>query len=330
MTLTVQEFLQIDVPALLAAVLACAACALVGNFLVLRRQGLMGDAVSHAVLPGIVAGFLVAGTRETLPMMLGALAAAALAGVLIEAVRRLGRLESGAAMGVVFTVMFAAGVVMIERAAASGVDLDADCVLYGQLETILWLTPTGWASLLDPAAWEGMPREVVTLGAVFALCLALVLLFYKELTITTFDPALASTLGIPAGLFHYGVVLLVATTAIAAFEAVGSILVVAMLIAPPASARLLTDRLAVQLVLSVALGVLAAVVGYGAAAFGPLWLGADHSLNAAGMIAVAAGLILALAVLFGPTHGILGKRRAVGRLRTLVTTDAVAAEGRKP
>lgn len=330
MTLTAQEFLQIDVPALLAAVLACAACALVGNFLVLRRQGLMGDAVSHAVLPGIVAGFLVAGTRETLPMMLGALAAAALAGVLIEAVRRMGRLESGAAMGVVFTVMFAAGVVMIERAAASGVDLDADCVLYGQLETILWLAPTGWASLLDPAAWTAMPREVVTLGAVFALCLALVLLFYKELKITTFDPALASTLGIPAGLFHYGVVLLVATTAIAAFEAVGSILVVAMLIAPPAAARLLTDRLAVQLVLSVALGVLAAVVGYGAAAFGPLWLGAGHSLNAAGMIAVAAGLILALAALFGPTHGILGKRRAVGRLRALITTDAVAAEGRKP
>ena len=324
MMLNTQEFLQIDFPALLAAVLACAACALVGNFLVLRRQGMMGDAVSHAVLPGIVAGFLIAGTRETLPMMAGALAAAALSGVLIEAVRRFGRLESGAAMGVVFTVMFAAGVVMIEQAAARGVDLDADCVLYGQLETILWLAPTGWASLLDPAAWAAMPREVVTLAAVFVLCVALVLLFYKELRITTFDPALASTLGIPAGLFHYGVVLLVATTAIAAFEAVGSILVIAMLIAPPAAARLLTDRLSVQLGLSVALGVLAAVAGYAAAAFGPLLLGGEHSLNAAGMIAVAAGLILALAALFGPTHGVLGRRRALGRLRGAVPVAAPA------
>lgn len=309
--MTVQEFLQIDAPALMAAILACAACALVGNFLVLRRQGLMGDAVSHAVLPGIVVGFLVAGTRETLPMMAGALAAAVLAGLLIEAVRRLGRLEAGAAMGVVFTVMFAAGVLLIERAAARGVDLDADCVLYGQLETILWLAPAGWASLADPAVWAALPREVVTLAAVFAVCLGLVVLFYKELKITTFDPALASTLGIPAGLFHYGVVLLVAATSIAAFEAVGSILVIAMLIAPPAAARLLTDRLAVQLILSVALGVAAAVAGYGAAAFGPPALGADHSLNAAGMIAVAAGLILALAVLFGPRHGLLGRRRVL-------------------
>ena len=324
----VQEFLQIDAPALMAAVLACAACALVGNFLVLRRQGMMGDAVSHAILPGIVGGFLVAGTRDTLPMMLGALAAAALAGLLIEAVRRLGRLESGAAMGVVFTVMFAAGVVMIEQASAGGIDLDADCVLYGQLETILWLAPGGWDSLRDPAVWAALPREVLTLAAVFALCVALVGLFYKELKITTFDPALASTLGIPAGLFHYGVVLLVAATAIAAFEAVGSILVIAMLIAPPAAARLLTDRLAAQILLSVALGVLAALAGYGAAAFGPMILGASHSLNAAGMIAVASGLILALAVLFGPRHGLLGRRRAMGRLRN--APGLVAPEPQKP
>ncbi|WP_207455878.1 metal ABC transporter permease [Azospirillum sp. SYSU D00513] len=319
MELTLLDFLRIDFPALLAAVLACAACALVGNFLVLRRQGLMGDAISHAVLPGIVGGFLVAGTRETLPMMAGALLAAALAGVLIEAVRRLGRLESGAAMGVVFTVMFAAGVVLIERAAASGVDLDADCVLYGQLETILWLEPTGWGSLLDPAALAGLPREVMTLGFVLALCAGLVLLFYKELKITTFDPALASTLGIPAGAFHYGVVLLVAATAIAAFEAVGSILVIAMLICPAAAARMLTDRFAAQLALSVLLGVLAAVLGYGGAAFLPLWLGAEHSLNAAGMIAVASGLILALAVLFGPRHGLVGRRRGLRRVRASAT-----------
>src|SRR4051812_22117411 len=148
---TAQEFLQIDLPALTAAVLACISCALVGNFLVLRRQSLLGDAISHAILPGIVAGFLVTGSRAGLPVILGALAAAVVAGVLIEAVRRLGRLDSGAAMGVVFTVMFAGGVVLIEQGAARAVDLDADCVLYGQLEAILWLAPTRWSDLADPA-----------------------------------------------------------------------------------------------------------------------------------------------------------------------------------
>ena len=94
-----QEFLQIDLPAMTAAVLACVSCALVGNFLVLRRQSMLGDAISHAILPGIVTGFLVTGTRAGLPVILGALAAAVIAGVLIEAVRRLGRLDGGAAMG---------------------------------------------------------------------------------------------------------------------------------------------------------------------------------------------------------------------------------------
>src|SRR3712207_5778208 len=133
-------------------------------------------------------------------------------------------------MGVVFTVMFAGGVVLIEQAAARSVDLDADCVLYGQLEDILWLAPTGWASLADPAVWAELPHEVTTLAGVMLLCALTVLLFYKELKITAFDPALATTLGIPAGLFHYGLVMLVAVAAIASFEAVGSILVIAMLI----------------------------------------------------------------------------------------------------
>jgi manganese/zinc/iron transport system permease protein len=314
--MTAETFLQIDLPALLAALFACIACALVGNFLVLRRQSLLGDAISHAVLPGIVGGFLIAGSRSTLPVMAGALAAAVLAGVLIEGVRRLGRLENGAAMGVVFTVMFAGGVVLMEQAAARAVDLDADCVLYGQLEDILWLAPTGWASLADPAVWAELPHEVTVLGAVALLCGLVVLLFYKELKITAFDPALATTLGIPAGLFHYGLVVLVAVAAIASFEAVGSILVVAMLIAPAATARLLTDRLPVQLGLSVGIGAVTALSGYGFAAFGPQLLGGANSLSAAGMIAVMAGILLTAAILFAPQHGIIGRRRSRARYRS--------------
>ena len=305
--MTAQEFLTIDLPALLAATLACLSCALVGNFLVLRRQSLLGDAVSHAVLPGIVVGFLVAGTRETLPMLSGALAAALVAGALIELVRRLGRVESGAAMGVVFTGLFALGVVLIEQAAARQVDLDADCVLYGQLEDILWFGPTGWSTLLDPAVWATAPREVLTLAAVFAACLALVLLFFKELTITSFDPALATTQGIPAWLFQHGLVALVAVAAIASFEAVGSILVIAMLICPPATARLLTDRLPAQVGLSLLIGGAAGVLGYAGGAFAPLWLPVPESLSAAGMIATLSGVFLAAAILLAPRYGVLAR-----------------------
>ena len=302
-------FVQVDLPALLAATLAALVCALLGNFLVLRRQSLLGDAISHAVLPGIVAGFLVAGSRAALPMLAGAMAAAALAALLIEAVRRLGRIEPGASMGVVFTVMFALGVLLLEQAAARSVDLDADCVLYGQLEDILWFAASGWGSLLDPAALARMPREVLTLAGVAAVSGLLVALFWKELRITTFDPGLASTLGIPAGLFHYGLILFTALAAIASFEAVGSILVIAMLICPAAAARLLTDRYGVQLALSLSFGAASAILGYVAAGFLPGWLGAPWALNAAGMIAVVAGLILLLAALFGPRHGLLGRRR---------------------
>src|SRR3546814_19522935 len=132
------EFLQLDFPAVATATLAAVCCALLGNFLVLRRQSLMGDAISHAVLPGIVVGFVVAGTRSPLPMIVGATAAAVLAAVLIELVRRLGRIEAGASMGVVFTVMFAFGVLLLEQAAARSVDLDADCVLYGSSESCVF------------------------------------------------------------------------------------------------------------------------------------------------------------------------------------------------
>jgi manganese/zinc/iron transport system permease protein len=305
MELTVASFLQIDLPAMLAALLATVSCALLGNFLVLRRQSLMGDAISHAVLPGIVLGFLVAGTRATWPIFVGATLAAVAAAVLVELVRRLGRLESGAAMGVVFTVFFAAGVLLIEQAAAHTIDLDAECVLYGQLEDILWLAPTGWASLLEPAVWADLPREVVTLLVVTVSCAVAVGVFYKELKVTSFDPDLATTLGIPATLFNLGLMLLVGMVAVAAFEAVGSILVIAMFICPAAAARMLTDRLGAQILLSLLIAAACAGVGYVAAAFGPFWLGGDHSLVASGMIAVVTGLALALAVLLAPRYGVL-------------------------
>ena len=305
------EFVQVDLPALLAATLAAVVCAMLGNFLVLRRQSLLGDAISHAVLPGIVLGFIVAGSRAAAPMLAGALLAAGAAALLIEGVRRIGRVESGASMGVVFTIMFAAGVLLLEQGAAHSVDLDADCVLYGQLEDILWFAASGWSSLFDPSALAALPREVLTLAGVTAVSGLLIALFWKELKLTTFDPALASTLGIPAGVFHYGLVLLTALAAIASFEAVGSILVIAMLICPAAAARLVTDRYGAQLGLSILFGAVSAIVGYFAAGFLPGWLGAPWALNAAGMIATVSGASVAAAALLGP-HGIRKQRRGSG------------------
>lgn len=292
-------FLQFDLPALATATLAATLCALLGNFLVLRRQALLGDAIAHSVLPGIVIGFLVVGVRAALPMMAGAAAAAALAAMLIEAVRRFGRVEAGASMGVVFTVMFALGVALMEQAAARSVDLDADCVLYGQLEDVMWLAASDWSSLVDPAALADLPRELSTLAGLSAVAALFAVLFHKELKIVAFDPALASTLGIPAGAVQFGLTLFVALAAIGSFEAVGSILVIALLVCPAAAARMLTDRYRIQLGLSVAFGALSAILGYAAAALGPLWLGWDFAFNAAGMIAAASGAILGLAVLFG-------------------------------
>ena len=305
------QFLQIDLPPMLAALFSACACALLGNFLVLRRQSLMSDAISHAVLPGIVLAFLLAGARATLVMFVGAAAAALVAVVMIGLVKRYARLESGAAMGVVFSIMFAAGVVLIEQGGARSVDLDADCVLYGQLEHILWLAPKTFASLRDPAVWLDMPRQVTTLAAALVVCALAVGLFWKELKIASFDPQLATALGFSASRIDMGLMFLVGVVAVAAFEAVGSILVIAMFICPAAAARALTERLRTQVWLSLLFASVAALAGYVLAAFGPGWFGSSGSLVASGMIAVVSGVILGAAALVGM------RRRGIARVRAL-------------
>ncbi len=314
--MTTADFLTIDLPAMLVAVFAATSCGLLGNFLVLRRQALIGDAISHVVLPGIVAGFLVAGTISTLPLMLGAMAAAILAAGLIELFQRAGRLDSGAAMGVVFTTMFAGGIVLLEQSGAANVHLDAEHALYGNLESTLWLGVTDWSDLTSIVALAELPRTLVTLAAVTAFVVVLVVLFFKELQVTTFDAGLAASLGLPVRVISVSLIVVVAVAAVAAFEAVGSILVIAMFICPAATARLLTDNLARQLWISAAVAAVAGIGGYLAAAFGPVLLGGTNSLSAAGMIAVAAGALQTLAILFAPRYGVVSqsRQRAARRL----------------
>jgi len=294
------EFVPLSLAPLVIGVLVAITCALPGNFLLLRRQALIGDAISHVVLPGIVVGFLVTGIVATWPMLLGAAGAALLAVVLIEAIRRLGRIEAGAAMGVVFTTLFAAGVLLLEQSDTSDVHLDVEHALYGNLESLIWLDATGWASLLDPAALAGLPPELFRIAAACALVTSLLAVFWRPLKIATFDEGFAASLGLPVQAISLGLIVVAAIAAVAAFDAVGSIIVIAMFICPPAAARLMTDRLAAQVAWSVAFAVVSAVVGYVLAGYGPLWLGARDAVSAAGMIATVSGLILAVAALAGP------------------------------
>jgi len=305
----------LDLFPLVAGTLAAVGCAVLGNFLVLRRLSLMGDAISHSVLPGLVIAFLVVSSRGPVVMFLGAAIAGVVTVALVELVKRLGRVEPGAAMGVVFSVLFALGVLLIERAAVRHVDLDAECVLHGQLETLAWYgAPDTLSGLMSWSTIEHLPRQVVVLFFMVVLAFAFVTLFFKELRIAAFDPALATAQGFNASFMHAMLMVFVAAATVASFEAVGSILVIAMLVCPAATARLLTDRLRPQIVWSVIVAILSAVGGYGAATGIPALFGKD-AVNAAGSMAVVSGILLTLAIVASPRHGVLAvalRRRSLG------------------
>jgi manganese/zinc/iron transport system permease protein len=301
------EFVMLSLPPMVIGVLAAVACALPGNFLLLRRQALIGDAISHVVLPGIVAAFLVTGAVSTWPMMIGAAVAAVVAVVLIEVVRRVGRIEPGAAMGVVFTAMFAGGVLLLEQSDTSGVHLDVEHALYGNLESLIWLDATGWGSLLDPVALAGMPPELWRMAGAALGAALFVGVLWRPLKLSTFDEGFARSVGIPVTALGLALVVVAAVAAVAAFDAVGSIIVIAMFICPPAAARLMTNRLGRQVGWSVVFATLSAVLGYVLAGYGPLWIGSQNAVSAAGMIATVSGVILALAAVFGPKRGRVGE-----------------------
>ena len=298
------EFVPLSLPPILIGILAAIACALPGNFLVLRKQALIGDAISHVVLPGIVLAFLVTQALDAWAMLLGAGAAALFAVVMIDVIKRVSRIEMGAIMGVVFTTLFALGVLLLEQSNASSVHLDVEHALMGNLESLIWLEARGWTSLLDPVALAGLPPELPRLALTLALIIVLLILFWRPLTLSTFDEGYAESLGLPVRAISLGLVMVAALAAVTAFDAVGSIIVIAMFICPAAAARLMTDRLRSQIWWSVGFATLSASLGYVLAGYGPLWIGLENSVSAAGMIAAVSGLILALTAVFGP------KRRA--------------------
>ncbi len=316
-----------DLFPILAGTLAAVTCGVLGNFLVLRRLSLMGDAISHSVLPGLVIAFIVTSTRDPVAMFIGAAAAGVATVVLVELVKKLGRVEPGAAMGVVFSVLFALGVLLIRQVEHLGqVDLDADCVLHGQLETLVWYgAPDTLSGLLDWGTFGAVPRQVTMLVVVCIAASVFVAVLFKELRIAAFDSELATTQGYHAGVLHYVLMVFVAVATVASFEAVGSIMVIAMLVCPAAAARLMTDRLGVQVWISVLLAIACGVGGYIAASAVPGWFGKD-SVNAAGSMALVAGVLLVVVVFASPRHGVVhrwARRRSLAR--GMAADDLLAA-----
>lgn len=330
LTTLVREWNGYDTWIVITAALAAIACALPGNYLLLRRQSLLGDALSHAVLPGIVVGYLtwslveasgwfpvaqVAGWRH-LALFAGAALSGVLSVLIAEWTQRWGRLDAGSALGVVFTSFFALGLLLIRQAADSA-HIDPSCVLYGNLELIV----------MDTVPGTTIPRAAVVNGLAMLVNLALWLLFYKELQLTAFDPGFAETVGIPAARLNYGAITATAMTVVAAFETVGSILVIAMLIVPVATARLLTDRLPTMIAVSVFAGGLSAVLGAVGAIIlpRPIFESAGFAgvedVGTAGMMALASGVLFLMALVAGPRYGLI--RRSWDRLwwRTQIAAD---------
>lgn len=275
----------------LVAGLVATACGLLGPFLVLRRMALLSDAVSHAVLPGIVAVWLVAQTRAPLPVVLGAAAFAVLCVLGIDALRSTGLVASDAAIALVFPALFSLGVLGVTRY-ADGIHLDLDSTIYGEIAFVPFDT-----------VWLGgyeLARSGVVLGVVVLLNLLLVLALWKELKATTFDPQFGSTVRLRPRLLSRLLLVAAAVTAVAAFDAVGAILVVTMLIVPAATAFLLTDRLVVMVALAVGIGWVGAAAGYAIA------LPLDSSI--AGAMGLVCATCFALALLGSPRHGILTRR----------------------
>ncbi len=286
-----------DTWTVVVGILCAVACALPGCFLVLRKMSMMGDAISHAVLPGLAVAFMITGARASVSMFIGAVIAGILTAVFTQWISKFGNVDRGAAMGIVFTTLFAIGLILIRRA-ADHVDLDPGCVLYGAIEMTPW----------DTVGLGGyqIPRAVLVVGSVLVINLVIVCLLFKEFRLSAFDPDLAETLGFSSNFLHYLLMTMVAITTVAAFEAVGSIIVIAMLIVPPATALLLTRRLVPMVIVAVITASAAAVLGHMSALTVPQWLG-YKSTTTSGMMAAASGLLFALAWIFSPSEGIIQK-----------------------
>jgi manganese/zinc/iron transport system permease protein len=240
---------------ILTGILIAIPCALLGSFLVLRKMAMMGDAISHAVLPGIVIAFLITGSRDSVPMLIGAAAGGMLVSYMIELFHQKVKLNADAAIGVSYTFLFAVGVILVSLY-GSQVDIDQDCVLYGEIAYVpldLWITQTGLSL---------GPIQIWVSGILMILIIGLLVLTYRGWYLTSFDPIYAGAIGISTAFWNYLLMAAVSATTVVSFESVGAILVVAFLVGPPAAAYLISKQLKQMMLLSCLIACISVISGY--------------------------------------------------------------------
>ena len=283
-------FLEPTPMILLTGALVAAAGALVGTFLVLQRNSMLSDAISHSIVFGIVVVWLLTHAQSGPFQIMGAAVTGMLTVFLTQLLAGTRRVKPDAAIGLVFPILFAAGVLLLNLYARD-VHIDEHTVLLGEIGFV-------WLDTMSLFGIE-MPQAVVWMGTVTLVNFAFILTFYKELKLATFDPQLAAALGFAPTFLFYVLLALTSTTAVAAFDAVGAVLFIAFVIVPPAAAYLLTDRLSLMLLFGVLIGVASSFSGYPIAVF--------FDVSVGGTMAAMTGVFFLLAFLLGPRHGVLAQ-----------------------
>ena len=278
---------QIEIQ-LIASVVAIA-CAIPGTFLVLRKMALISDAISHSILPGLVLGFFITHDLNSPLLIVMAALSGVVTVVLVEFIQKTKLVKEDTAIGLVFPVLFSIGVIMIAKN-ANDVHLDTDAILLGELA----FAP------FDRFLVDGSdlgPKSLWIIGTILLITIGLLFAFFKELKISTFDAGLATALGFSPIMIHYGLMSVASITIVGSFDAVGAILVVALMIAPAATAYLLTDNLKRMLGLSVIFGVFSAIAGY--------WLAHWLDASISGSMTTILGIVFLIVYLFAPKRGLI-------------------------
>lgn len=259
--------------ALLTAVLVGIICGIIGSFIIMRGMALMGDAISHAVLPGVAISYMLG-----INYFYGAVLFGILTAVSIGVVSQNSRIKADSSIGIVFTAFFALGIILIAKAQTA---TDLTQILFGNILSVrasdMWIT--------------------VSVAVVIVLA---VVIFYKELLISTFDETMAAAYGLPTKWIHYGIMILLTLATVASLQTVGVVLVVAMLITPASTAYLLTNRFSVMLILSAFFGALASVIG--------LYISFEYNLSSGAVIVLVSTILFIIAFLFAPKQGVITRK----------------------
>ncbi len=259
--------------ALITSIIVGVTCGIIGSFITLKGMSLMGDAISHAVLPGVAISYMMG-----INFFYGAVVTGLLTALGINYIDQKSRVKADSAIGIVFSAFFAVGVILIQKAQSA---IDLTSILFGNILTVN-----------DTDQYMTM---VVGVSVIF-----IVLLFYKELLITTFDPTMARAYGLPVDLINYGIMILLTLVSVVSLQTVGVILVVALLITPASTAYLLTNDFSKMILLSALIGAIAATAG--------LYFSFLYNLPSGAVIVLAAATMFVLALLFAPEQGLVWRK----------------------